>query len=88
MSFYEINVALLVLLNVALYYRQSGRPATSTTELSIDEEISKALDPDDFEDSVPRSTINTFVKQYLTGHLLAFAGDWLQVCLRVQALEQ
>lgn len=82
MSFYELNLAALVLLNIALFYHQRKRASAKSLKPDLDKELPKELDLEDSILSVADTGSKDFVKQYLFGHLLAFAGDWLQVCLR------
>ena len=84
MSFYELNLLVLVLINAGLFYRQRKRTSTKPTEPAHHD---KAL-PEDLEAEDPllstaavETDYKDFVKRYLIGHLLAFAGDWLQVRL-------
>lgn len=74
MTFYESNLAVLVLLNIALFYHQRRTSSAKASKLDHEEGLTKELLTPD-ADKGPR----TFVQQYLIGHLLAFAGDWLQV---------
>lgn len=77
MAFYGTNLGVLFILNSLLFYRQrrSNRPTQnldSEPENDADEEVKDfAAEPD--------TRVTDFVKQYLVGHLLAFAADWLQV---------
>jgi hypothetical protein len=82
MAFYELNVFVLIVVNVVLFLRQHERSKPQAPKPSIDEEISKVLNMEDSETEpqLPSGAAKIFVKQYLIGHLLAFAGDWLQVC--------
>lgn len=88
MVFYEVNLVVLVLLNVVLFYRQRMTSSTVVLKSSDDEELLKDFELEEtagedtpVEPSSPGEDrlAASFVKQYLIGHLLAFAGDWLQV---------
>jgi hypothetical protein len=88
MVFYEVNLVVLVLLNVGLFYRQRMTSSTVVPKSSDDEELLKDFELEEtageeipLEPSSPGEDklAASFVKQYLIGHLLAFAGDWLQV---------
>lgn len=81
MSFYELNLVVLVLLNAVLFYRQRKRSPPKFTKADLDEQTSKELHLGDSIISAEDPGSYHFVKQYLIGHLLAFAGDWLQVRL-------
>ncbi|KAH8775210.1 major facilitator superfamily transporter [Diaporthe sp. PMI_573] len=76
MAFYGTNLGVLFILNSLLFYRQrrSNRPTQnldSEPENDADEQVKDfAAEPD--------TRVTDFVKQYLAGHLLAFAADWLQ----------
>lgn len=77
MAFYQTNLGILVVLNALLFHRQrrSSRPSQdleSDLEEDIIEEPKKTFEETD-------TRVSDFVKQYLAGHLLAFAADWLQV---------
>lgn len=76
MAFYQTNLGILVVVNALLFYRQrrSSRPAQSS---NVDQEDAEE-EPKDFVEEVD-TRVADFVKQYLGGHLLAFAADWLQV---------
>lgn len=86
MSFYELNLVVLVLLNAILFYRQRNRPAAKLPKPDPDEQISKELRLGDSVISAEDTESNHFVRRYLIGHLLAFAGDWLQVSHMNRAL--
>lgn len=77
MAFYQTNLGVLVVLNALLFYRQrrTSRPSQnldSDLEEDAIEETKKFVEEAD-------TRVSDFVKQYLAGHLLAFAADWLQV---------
>lgn len=79
MAFYKTNLGVLVLLNSLLFYRQSRskKPThnlNSKLEDDADEESKEFAAESD-------SRVSDFVMQYLAGHLLAFAADWLQVSI-------
>lgn len=81
MTFYQTNLGILVVLNALLFYRQrrsSRETQNSNWDLEEEEEEDAVEKP---RDSVAEADtrVSDFVKQYLTGHLLAFAADWLQV---------
>lgn len=81
MAFYQTNLGVLVVLNALLFYRQrrSNRERQNPTwDLEAEEEEDAAEKPKDFVAEAD-TRVSDFVKQYLTGHLLAFAADWLQV---------
>lgn len=76
MAFYQTNLGVLVVLNALLFYRQR-RSSKRARSLSRDPEDDEDDEPKDFV-SEADTTVSDFVKQYLVGHLLAFAADWLQ----------
>lgn len=77
MAFYQTNLGVLVVLNALLFYRQrrSSRPSQN---LNNDIEEDAIEEPKEFVQETD-TRVSDFVKQYLAGHLLAFAADWLQV---------
>lgn len=77
MAFYQTNLGALVVLNALLFYRQhrSSKPALKS---NVDLEEDTIEEPKEFFNDVD-TRVSDFVKQYLAGHLLAFAADWLQV---------
>lgn len=77
MAFYQTNLGVLVVLNALLFYRQrrSSRPSQN---LNSDLEEDTIEEPKKFVQETD-TRVSDFVKQYLAGHLLAFAADWLQV---------
>lgn len=77
MAFYQTNLGVLVVLNALLFYRQrrSNRP-TQNLESDLEEDMLE--EPKKFVEEID-TRVSDFVKQYLAGHLLAFAADWLQV---------
>lgn len=81
MSFYELNLVVLVLLNAALFYRQRSKPSAKSAKADPDEKDPNEFHPVDSIISPVETGSKEFVKRYLIGHLLAFAGDWLQVCM-------
>ena len=78
-SFYESNLAALVLLNLALFYYQRRRSSTKPSKPDYEDLLAKELDLEEHTTSDYDGGPKEFVKKYLVGHLLAFAGDWLQV---------
>lgn len=78
MAFYQTNLGILVVLNGFLFYRQrrSSKP-TQNLNVYLQEE-DEDEEPKDFVVEVD-TRVADFVKQYLAGHLLAFAADRLQV---------
>jgi hypothetical protein len=86
MSFYEANLVVLVLVNTALFYGQRRRTWSSAPTAPPDyqekDDVPGELEADEHRHiaAAANSTGSEgFVKQYFVGHLLAFAGDWLQV---------
>lgn len=77
MGFYEVNLGILVALNSLLFYRQR-RVSRSTHNLNSDLEDDADEELKDLA-AEPDTRVADFVKQYLAGHLLAYAADWLQV---------
>lgn len=76
MAFYQTNLGVLVVLNALLFYRQRRSNRQSQ---NLDSDLEDTIkDPKEFVEEVD-TRVSDFVKQYLTGHLLAFAADWLQV---------
>lgn len=77
MTFYQTNLGVLVVLNGLLFYRQriSSKP---TQKLNVYLHEDEDEEPKDFVEEAD-TRVADFVKQYLAGHLLAFAADWLQV---------
>lgn len=77
MTFYQTNLGVLVVLNGLLFYRQriSSKP---TQKLNVYLHEDEDEEPKDFV-AESDTRVADFVKQYLAGHLLAFAADWLQV---------
>lgn len=77
MAFYQTNLGVLVVLNTFLFYRQrrSNRPIQN-----VNSDLEEDADEEPKEFAAEADTrVADFVKQYLAGHLLAFAADWLQV---------
>lgn len=77
MPFYEVNLCILVTLNSLLFYRQR-RNSRPTHNLGSDQEDDADKERKDFA-AESETRVADFVKQYLAGHLLAYAADWLQV---------
>lgn len=77
MSFYGVNLAVLIVLNSLLFYRE--RRSTKLAPVSnanLEDDLDEELKDFDVE---PNTKVFDFAKQYLVGHLLAYAADWLQV---------
>lgn len=76
MAFYQTNLGVLVVVNTLLLYRQR-RSKKTAHNLNVDVE-DEDEEPKEFVAEAD-TRVADFVKQYLGGHLLAFAADWLQV---------
>lgn len=75
MAFYEINLAVLVLINAVLFLRQRKTSATAESDRA-DSAVEEASERK-WEDDASQRT--AFIRKYLSAYLLATAGDWLQV---------
>ncbi|TKX19607.1 hypothetical protein C1H76_8179 [Elsinoe australis] len=74
MAFYEINLAVLVLINAVLFLRQRKTSATAESDRA-DSAVEEASERK-WEDDASQRT--AFIRKYLSAYLLATAGDWLQ----------
>lgn len=76
MAFYEVNLGILVLLNGFIFYRQRSAASSKSHQNKL-----KSIESGSDRDG---AAVRDFVKIYLVGHLLAFAGDWLQVSFTIR----
>ncbi|KAL1847698.1 hypothetical protein Daus18300_013865 [Diaporthe australafricana] len=76
MDFYKANLGVLIVLNTLLFYRQT-RSSKPIQVLNSDSEDDEYEDSKEFT-AESDTRVSDFEKQYLAGHLLAFAADWLQ----------
>ncbi|KAG8629773.1 hypothetical protein KVT40_001392 [Elsinoe batatas] len=74
MAFYEINLVVLVLINIALYIRQWR--TTPFPDTDHDDGGEQRAGEAKWQDNASRKA--SFVRTYLSAYLLATAGDWLQ----------
>lgn len=83
MAFYEVNLCILGVINACIFYHQRRAGSASVQVSSKSEPEAGRADGEVVNDPNPvkyDASVRNFVKTYLVGHLLAFAGDWLQVC--------
>ena len=73
MAFYEINLAVLVIVNAALLYKQRHRrePISATGE--VDDDL------DGKTNSGQQDCAIRFKREFYPAYVLVFAADWLQV---------
>lgn len=77
MAFYQTNLGILVLVDAFLFYQQRKAKSALVSEPIPDAETAESIDEHKHES--PDVGVRGFLRVYLVGHLLAFAGDWLQV---------
>lgn len=77
MAFYQTNLGILVLVDAFLFYQQRRAKPTLVPQSDPDAETAELIDEHKHEN--PDVGVQGFLRVYLVGHLLAFAGDWLQV---------
>ena len=77
MAFYEINLAVLGVVNAILLYRQrrqQGKPF----KLSEADDLLEVRNEKDGQDAIAR-----FKREFYPAYVLVFAADWLQVRRKV-----
>ena len=74
MAFYEINLAVLVVVNATLLYQQRRRNVRAATALP---EAGDLLETKDEKDR--RGAVSRFKRDFYPAYVLIFAADWLQV---------
>ncbi|KAG8163613.1 hypothetical protein KVR01_006910 [Diaporthe batatas] len=76
MSFYGVNLGVLIFLNSVLFYRErKSKTTTPPSKVDLEDDSDEELKDVDTE---PGTGVFDFTRQYLVGHLLAYAADWLQ----------
>ena len=79
MAFYEINLAVLAVVNAFLLYRQrrKQRKVSTLSEDPLEAKLEKE----------GQNAVTRFKRMFYPAYVLVFAADWMQVCQLPRVIE-